>query len=321
MISGLIERLYTGSRPATLKSVTALCTSLILVRKLLSADDSTQALLYNKANAVSTIRDLKADGRVFKALADLMKTLNPLAVEGNIIHPLLVPLLERMTFPEECKKDAECDAENLLGEEAEESEEVAGEGEGMSDGDDGPAIEIEIEIDAEDPHEEAEEDESEGEGDSEESADEPFVEENATESDNLSLDDMIEELEYGEGDDDGSDEGGSEGDPEDDSDDGNLRSNQIEDIDDLDEDDQDDDSDDASELVAGEDGAALMELVDEPGDDEVDELESVPVQNDDEAVDAFNIIEVEENNEEGSNLLPGDRLLDLQQIEGILTIL
>ena len=66
----------------------------------------------------------------------------------------------------------------------------------------------------------------EGEGDREESADEPFIEENTTENDNLSLEDMIEELEYGEGDDDGSDEGGSEGDPEDDNDDGNLRSNQ-----------------------------------------------------------------------------------------------
>ena len=49
-----------------------------------------------------------------------------------------------MTFSEECKKDAECYEENLLGEEAEESEEVIGEGERMSDGDDGPAIEIEI---------------------------------------------------------------------------------------------------------------------------------------------------------------------------------
>ena len=39
----------------------------------------------------------------------------------------------------------------IAGEEAEESEEIAGEGERMSDGDDSPAIEIEIKIEAEDP--------------------------------------------------------------------------------------------------------------------------------------------------------------------------
>ena len=60
-----------------------------------------------------------------------------------------------------------------------------------------------------------------------------------------------------------------------------------------------------------------MEFVDESGDDEIEELESVPVQNNDEAVDAFNIIEVKENNKDGLNLLQGDRLLDLQQINDI----
>ena len=64
-----------------------------------------------------------------------------------------------------------------------------------------------------------------------------------------------------------------------------------------------------------------MKLVDESGDDDIEELESVPVQNNDEAVDAFNIIEIKENNKDGLNLLQGDRLLDLQQINDILKIL
>ena len=80
-----------------------------------------------------------------------MKTLNPLSVEAQIINPLLVPLLERMTFSEDSKKESEGDNENLLGEEANESEGMNEEGEGMSIDEDSPAIEIEIEIDAEDP--------------------------------------------------------------------------------------------------------------------------------------------------------------------------
>ena len=46
------------------------------------------------------------------------------------------------------------------------------------------------------PNHEAEEekDEPEGEGEGDENSEEPFVEENATESVNMSLDDMIEEL-------------------------------------------------------------------------------------------------------------------------------
>ena len=151
VISGLIDKLNNNSGPATLKSVTALWTSLILVRKLLSVDENTQILMYNKENVMNTIKDLKADGKVFKALADLMKTLNPLSVEAQIINPLLVPLLERMTFSEDSKKESEGDNENLLGEEANESEGMNEEGEGMSIDEDSPAIEIEIEIDAEDP--------------------------------------------------------------------------------------------------------------------------------------------------------------------------
>ena len=46
------------------------------------------------------------------------------------------------------------------------------------------------------PNQEVEEekDKPEGEGEGDENSEEPFVEENATESDNMSLDDMIEEL-------------------------------------------------------------------------------------------------------------------------------
>jgi len=183
---GIIDKLSSSSGPATLKGVTALCTSLILVNKLLSPDGSTQALLYNKSNVVDTIKSLKADKQVFKSLADLMATLSPLSAEARIINPVLVPLLERMTFPEESKNEATGDAENLLGEGANESDElIDGRGQGFESYEDSPAIEIEIEIDAEDPNHEEEEDEpeGEGEGEDEESAGEPFVEENDTESD------------------------------------------------------------------------------------------------------------------------------------------
>ena len=64
----------------------------------------------------------------------------------------------------------------------------------------------------------------EGEGNKEESASELFVEENTTLNDNLSLEDMIKELEYGEGDD-NSDEGNSEEDHEEDNDDKKQSSN------------------------------------------------------------------------------------------------
>ena len=69
--------------------------------------------------------------------------MNFLVVVGNIINPLLISLLERIMFSEECKKDAECDVDYLLGEEADESE-VIGESKRMSDDEYGPPIEIEI---------------------------------------------------------------------------------------------------------------------------------------------------------------------------------
>jgi len=128
---------------------------------------------------------------------------------------------------------------------------------------------------------------------------------------------MIEELEYGEGDDE-SDESSSEEDAASDSEGQEEEDKEMEDNQNSLFEDQEDESDDGSIMADGQDQAALMELMDEPEDDEVEGLESVPVQNDDDVVDAFNVIEVEENENEGSNLIPGDRLLDLQQIEGIL---
>ena len=56
---------------------------------------------------MNTIKDLKADLKVFKALADLIKTLNPLSIEAQIINPMLVPLLERMSFSEDSKMKSE----------------------------------------------------------------------------------------------------------------------------------------------------------------------------------------------------------------------
>ena len=91
---------------------------------------------------MNTTKGMKADGKISKDLADMMKTLNHLSVEAQIINPLLVPLLERMTFSEDSKKESEEDNENLLGEEANESEGMNEEGEGMNIEEDSPAIEI-----------------------------------------------------------------------------------------------------------------------------------------------------------------------------------
>ena len=77
-----------------------------------------------------------------------MKNLNQPSVEAHIINPLLVPLLERMSFLDDSKKESEEENENLLGEEANESEGMNEEWEDMSNNEDSPAIEIEI--DAED---------------------------------------------------------------------------------------------------------------------------------------------------------------------------
>mmetsp|Transcript_1347 Transcript_1347/g.1482 ORF Transcript_1347/g.1482 Transcript_1347/m.1482 type:complete len:500 (-) Transcript_1347:231-1730(-) len=311
-ISGLIEKLSKNSTTVNLRSIVALCTSLILLRKLLSTDDNIQTLFYNKENVAHTIKELKADNKIFKALAELMKSTNPLSPEAEVINPLLVPLIERMTFAEDAKADPD-DGQPLL-EDDEASESASRQEEDMNIDEDSPAIEIEIEIDGEPPAAEDEEDEDEPEGEDDNSAAEPFVEDNATESENLSLDDMIQELEYAEGDEES--ESGSDEDQDNSDEDDEMEGDQeAEDDEDALIEDQNVDSDEASELVEEAHRAALMGLIEDQDDEGIDELESLPVQNDDrDGFDVLNVIEIEENDDR-PNILPRGNVLDFNQFD------
>ena len=96
---------------------------------------------------MNTIKELKADEKYLKICGPDEGSEPTLSWRSN--HKSFACSIARKNSI--LRKLEEGDNENLLGEEANESEGMNEEGEVMSIDEDSPAIEIEIEIDAEDP--------------------------------------------------------------------------------------------------------------------------------------------------------------------------
>ena len=137
---------------------------------------------------------------------------------------------------------------------------------------------------------EDEEDEDEGDDDDEDNQIEPFVEDNATESDAMSLDDMI--IQYGEEED---DESESEQDDDDDPVSIDIDPDQPMQQDEDDDQDDDMDSEMASDVINQVNDGAVIDFMDD-GEGDADELESpADEHHGHDAPDAFNVIEIDDN--------------------------
>lgn len=156
-----------------------------------------------------TIAKFKSESKVFKILSDLIRNMNPLSRSSDIIDPLLIPLVDRMTFSEDCKKE-NSDLIVFKAEESKEASERSVQDLNVSE-EAGDYEFIGFELDEDDnldnPENEDEEDEEEEE--EVQPVNEVYDNENDTESENVSLDDLIEELKY-EDDDEDEDEDRSE---------------------------------------------------------------------------------------------------------------
>lgn len=195
-----------------------------------------------------------------------------------------------MTYSEDSRNKNE-EAEVLLGDiEDHKDSDNEGESEDMNIDEPSPAIEIEIDIDDNDGQEEDEEDEDEGDDDDEDNQIEPFVEDNATESDAMSLDDMI--IQYGEEED---DESESEQDDDDDPVSIDIDPDQPMQQDEDDDQDDDMDSEMASDVINQVNDGAVIDFMDD-GEGDADELESpADEHHGHDAPDAFNVIEIDDN--------------------------
>jgi hypothetical protein len=145
---------------------------------------------------------------------------------------------------------------------------------------------MDIEILIEDEDDEGENNSQEMEEEEDENSVEPFIEENATESENLSLDDMIEELEYGEEED---DESESDDGQDDDNSEIIEEADQVMEVEDVNSEEADEIEDDLNELE--------MELADQD-----DDLESPADEHDHEPIDGFNVIEIDDPGELMDNM-------------------
>ena len=194
LINGLLEKTLKLVGPSNLRDLVSLCTSLIMLKKLLSPSDYMQPLYYNDENVLHTIKELKTNNQIFKILSDLMKTINPISSEAEILDDILLPLIQKCTMVQidfSSKKSplqANQPQHNPINQ-----PEIVEDLEDLEDID----IDIEEDNDDDDQNNDLEDEEDEEEQEDEDQP-EPYVEENATHSDNLSLDDMIEELEYGQ---------------------------------------------------------------------------------------------------------------------------
>ena len=208
-INALLDKAAKCTSLCNLKMASSLSSSLVLLRKLLFFDQSKEPLMYNKENVGQTITKLKSSNKIFKILSELLKSSHPLSAASDIINPLLIPLVDRMTFSYDLKKEFEkpiaVDMEQEKPFFEENAEEVHEDPENIEDY--GFLGLDEQSSNNDEPEQEEEEDEEE-----ENNEPEPYVEENDTESENVSLDDLIEELKY-EGEED------SESDEEEDDDD------------------------------------------------------------------------------------------------------
>ena len=97
LINGLLEKTIKLAGPNNLRDIVSLCTSLIMLKKLLSPSDFMQPLYYNEENVLHTIKELKTNNQIFKILSDLMKSINPISTEAEILDDILVPLIQKMT--------------------------------------------------------------------------------------------------------------------------------------------------------------------------------------------------------------------------------
>lgn len=93
LIAALIEKTSKVSWPLTLRDVTILSTNLILLRKLLTVSEPSHPLCYNKENVCHTIKELKSSNKIFRIVSELMRCINPLSPESEIVDPLLIPLI------------------------------------------------------------------------------------------------------------------------------------------------------------------------------------------------------------------------------------
>lgn len=319
LISGLLEKTQKIATSNTLKSVINLATSLILLRKLLSESESGSPLYYNKDNVCHTIKELKVNNKLFKILGDMMKTITPLSAEAEVLDPLLLPLVERMTLSGENKQALE-EEKNL---EASDPEEDKHDGEGEDSNedmliDDSHIVEVDIEIEGDDEGEDVEDDEDD-EGEEDEEPIEPFVEEIATQSEELSLDDMIENLEYDL-------EEGDESEMDDDEDEHNLHHEDhhsgdepMDDVDEIEIEAHELDSDEASEMIDQIEDAAVMGFIEEhdDGDDFDSQDDGNPEEVDDgDEPDAFNVIEIEEHPDgHGGHNHPRRHMMEFQNFD------
>jgi len=258
-INAILDKASKSSSLTNLKMISSLASSLILLRKLLFIDDEKSPLVYNKENVCHTISKLKSNSRIFKILGELLKNIHPLSSAADILSPLLIPLIDRMTFSEEFKKDLDkpiiIEMEQDLPVANPEVVEI------QNYSDEGQDYDF-LGLDEQSSNNEVAEQEEEEEEEEEHQENEPFVEENDTESENVSLDDLIEELKY-EG------ENDSESENEDDEDEGRNRDEIMENRSSSDVEDVDSEEDEEEDIQGLNDDVVEIEV------DQVQDIEEI----------------------------------------------
>jgi hypothetical protein len=275
ILSNLFDKNKSCPNYFNLINLSTMATSLLILKSLLTEAEVGTSLFYNKENIAHSIKYLTPSSTIFKVLSEFLRFLNPLSPEAEILSPLLLQLLSHLTTSSEPKADQEEKEEekHLDMKEEKEEDEVDSSQEMMID--EQPEEDMEGQED-----EEGEEDEGEGEDDEEI---DPFIEEIATQSEELSLDDMIENLEYDE----------QEGDESDEDDDDVERSMGDEEME-MDE----IDSDEASEMLHQMEEADVIGIIEEQ-DDPMD-MESQQDGNeediieDDQPEEGFNVIDIDQ---------------------------